>query len=743
MNFHRTVVSGVLPILLGTVLLPAQQPGGVRPVPASLAAPAGVTIDHPEPDQPTRWIRGETYKASVDGGAFTYIPFLGADAERNFPIRFELHSVALGGQVLDIAAGEVAHGGTRLSVHRRSVTEVYDVAPREVEQSFVFDRLDARGGDLEIVLSVTSELDGGSDGADVAFIHARGRVDYRHLVAVDARGERLVLPIRWQAGRITLAVPAAFVATAQLPLIVDPVLTTTTVATTADFRTEPQVAWNEAVDENLVVWQVPFSATDQDVAAVRTDFWMNPIGSVFWIDSTADQWLGARVACKSREGMFLVVGQVNGATTGGYAIKGRRYEAFGGQRVLWGTFPINQPNLGGFLPGNSYAPDVGADPWSGGTTYFAVVWEYRAPGGNGDIVYRLIDANGAFQPGSVNPLNLGPYDDHAPSISKSAGIGMFGVTWTQYGSPSNTADIVAAVLYYDGTVLRQPWYLDASPNQDTRPRVSTVARQPGQHVLLFAWQRNYDPFAPVNPGRMHCATVAYDPLTATFGQRTFDLTAALGVPAGLVSSAPVVDSDGLRFVVAHTEESASRSDTRISTLAPDGAVLRVHEGRAALLTSGASAFAPALMGRAGGGLESTRTYSVVCSAGTAVAGFVYNGHQAGLQFSTRAGGCGSITLAYGGYPVIGHSVDLAVSGSDPFKAIAIGFPTPMAQLGGCVGCTWGITGGTTVASPYSLAVPYIPTLVGMTLSAQGFTIGTGGPCIGQVKLTGAVDFTVR
>ena len=53
-----------------------------------------------------------------------------------------------------------------------------------------------------------------------------------------------------------------------------------------------------------------------------------------------------------------------------------------------------------------------------------------------------------------------------------------------------------------------------------------------------------------------------------------------------------------------------------------------------------------------------------------------------------------------------------------------------------------VANAVTVPTPYHWPVPYVPAMVGVTLSAQGFSVGSG-PCLGQLKLTDALDFTLR
>lgn len=717
---------------------PASQPA---------ASPFGrVHVDRPHADLPTVWVRGDRYKASIDGDACTFVPFLGAEAERNFPVLLAVQSVRVGATALDLAPRGVDIAGQRVTVTRADLTEVYNASVDQLEQSFRFDRLPAARGDLEIVLAATSELVGEQDGDDVSFAGPRGDAYYRDLVVVDAAGNRRELPIRFVDGRIRLTVPADFVARAQLPLVVDPLLGTRIIASLPDQRMAPDVAYNPGVDEYLVVWNVPFSATDWDIAAVSTDSSFNPIGSPFWIDFTGASWVGPRVACKQREGMFLVVAQINSGGTSPYWISGRRYEAVGTYRFLHPQQDIEKQTMSLGLPGDSFHPDVGADPYTGpGPAYFTVVYEYHPIGGNGDILLRHLQADGTWVFGAVSAVNVGAYDDQWPSVSKSAGNGRFGLVWQQYGAGGG-GNIVTAVIDMNGLQVVAPYFLDSSTNDDTRPRISTPVRFPGASwfTFLVAWQRNFDPFS--NVGRLHCAAVTDNPNGPLINR--WDLSGVLGVPSNRMAYEPVVDSDGLRFAIAHTEVANAlpgqgRNDLFASTVAIDGTRLLAQESRVPLWTSGPSGFSPSIVGQFGASLANSRTYGIVSgTSAISVVGYVYNGTQSGQVWNLRAGGCGGLPLNYSGRPTLGDTVNLSVGGTDPFRVILLGFPMPLVPLGNCTSCLLGVANGVAVRSPFTWRVPYVPSLVGLTLTAQGYSIGTG-PCLGALKLTDALDFTLR
>ncbi|MBK8980512.1 MAG: hypothetical protein IPM29_31810 [Planctomycetes bacterium] len=739
-------VSSAVPLLVAVLAATTVELRAQDAIPPGVSPFGAVHVDRPRADEPTVWVRGDRYKASIDGAACTFVPFLGAAAERDFPLRLAVQSVRVGSAKLDLAPRSVDVDGNRVTVWRADFAEVYDAGLDHLEQSFRFDRLPAARGELEIVLTATSELVGETAGDDVSFRGPQAEISYRELVVFDAGGRRRELPIRLEDGRLHLRVGADFVAEARLPLVVDPLLGTRIIATLADQRMNPDVAYNAGVDEYLVVWNVPFSATDWDVAAVRTDSSFNPIGAPFWIDYTTASWVGPRVACKLREGMSIVVAQVNSGGVSPYWISGRRYEAVGSYRFLHPQFDIERQTMSLGLPGDSFRPDIGADPRQGiGPAYFTVVYEYHPIGGNGDIVARHLQADGSWVFGAVSAINVGPYDDQAPSVTRSAGNGRFGIAWHQYGA-GGAGNIVAAVIDMNGLQRVAPFFVDSSNDDDTRARISTPAQLPGSNrfTFLVTWQRNFDPFS--NVGRLHCAAITDDPNAVLINR--WDLSGVLGVPSNRMAYEPTVDSDGLRFVVAHTEvqnalPGQGRNDLFVSTVAIDGTQLLAHEARVPLWNTGPSAFSPAMVSHFGASLANSRTYGIVSgTSAISVVGYVYSGRQSGAPWRVRAGGCGGLPIGYSGFPSFGDSFSIAVGGSDPLRGLLLGNPLSMVPIGVCPSCLIGVANAVTVATPYSSQVPYLPVLVGLTLSAQGFSAGAG-PCLGTIKLSDAVDFTLR
>src|SRR6185503_17206275 len=145
---------------------------------------------------------------------FTYIPFLGSDAPKNYPLSFSIADIRAGGRAVNKAAdAQVSMQGDRVLINHGGVVEQYDLATDSVEQSFVFDSLPAKG-DLSVKLSIQGEFAASVEGKGLKFAHQRGAVSYDKAMVLDAAGHKLSMPISWANGQAELRVPASFIASA-------------------------------------------------------------------------------------------------------------------------------------------------------------------------------------------------------------------------------------------------------------------------------------------------------------------------------------------------------------------------------------------------------------------------------------------------------------------------------------------------------------------------------------------------
>ncbi|MEM6673370.1 MAG: hypothetical protein AAF726_11045 [Planctomycetota bacterium] len=441
-----------------------------------------------EPGDGRTWARGATYKASFGPEGFTYTPFLGSDAPRSFPVAFDLEHVTVAGETLPLGARARSRDDRVVSLDRGSVVEVYHLAERQVEQTFVIDELPGRG---EIVLSldVDTDLAPAVDGAGFTFTDDPGGVRYGGATAYDARGRQRTLEQRWTGDGIEIVVPAEFVRSAELPLVVDPVLNTFTV--TSDLRTqlEVDVAYEGNNDTYQIVWSQAESAVDRDVYGAYYDAGAGVLLGAVSIDITSAQWSMPRNASAYEAEQFLCVALV-GNGVGNRRVWGRTREArtgaTGPQFTISGL-GAEHVDVGG--KGNEFATAFD----------YMVVWQQADPvAADFDILARAVNSNSSLS-GSVVEIDVDDDDlDRFPSISKSSGRpgtpnvdAEYMIVWEREVA-ADDRNIRCQVIEYTGAMTGHDQFRGYSFSDSRRPDVSswsTVGTYAGERYWVLVFER--------------------------------------------------------------------------------------------------------------------------------------------------------------------------------------------------------------------------------------------------------------
>ncbi len=526
----------------------------------------------------TLWAFGGTYKASFNADGATYIPFLGADTPRNFPVSFRAPTITINGELIDTPAKAApVFSDTTAVFDRAGVRELYDVRKGELEQLFVFDELDQRG-EIVVRTRIDSELagHGGADG--LRFVGEHGSVGYSTAIAIDGNGHRSPVSTRFVDGEIVLRVPAAFVESAALPLTIDPVITTFVAsgdATRRDFSAD--IAYDDGNARWMVVWQRQFSATDADVYAEA----FTPSGVVVpnsgaYIDFTGTAWSAPRIANNARVEQFLVVATVAGSES---KVWGRTREA---EDMTMGTpFQIASTT------GDCEAPDVGGDAALVGPTYYMVAWERRfVDAVDHDIFGQLITTDGALQSSLISIDNSGSTYDKVPSVSKSAGLLPFpsqrwNIVWQRQFS-TNDWDIRGAQYRWDGLEVASSFSLNFSSSDDRWPQASSLLDQVSPSIdrqwLMVCERRWSDGISDLNANVMNGASP----------QPGVNVSSLLVAGEDRDQIQPSVDASGLQFAVTWSQRflsSATDFDVYVAGLYLAGSDLYVSEGPLSLATS--------------------------------------------------------------------------------------------------------------------------------------------------------------
>lgn len=214
MSFHRLLV---LPVLLTSLAAQRQ-----LPPPQTVALAERFAVVQREPSG--LWGFGAGYRAHF---AASHVEFLTCSAVAEPPLQVTLSPTAVGRGAArqPLLDAEPQEQGLAVRYHRGAVVEVYDVRPQGMEQSFVFHELPAGEGDLVVDLRLDTVLPLLAEAPDrLEFGGDHGGVTIAGVVGIDAAGDRVPGRLSFADGVLSLRLPAAFVQTAALPLVLDPLL---------------------------------------------------------------------------------------------------------------------------------------------------------------------------------------------------------------------------------------------------------------------------------------------------------------------------------------------------------------------------------------------------------------------------------------------------------------------------------------------------------------------------------------
>ncbi len=514
----------------------------------------------------TSWARGTTYKCSFGSEGATFIPFLGASAPRNHPVRFRLAHVAAGGVPIEFDADvRAARTGDRVSYDRGAIVEVYDTALESVEQSFVLQRLPNRG-DLALRIAVDSDLTPAEVAEGLEFRGDLGAVRYGRATVVDAAGRTAAAPTVLAPGGLEIRVPADFLAGAELPVTVDPVVSRWSDDTTPSDDYAPDVAYDATTGFVMNVYEQTFSATDHDIiASVR--YADGAYRDYLVIDGSSENWSDPKVANNHAASDFMVVAQAG--PSGSRVIKGKIVLAQ--TMFMSGEFTIS-----GQEAGEKLHPTIGGDPSPSGPSYFCVAWERVRTVTDHDIHVRLVDPYGVLFGADTLHLedSLGTLDT-MPEISKDDGqppaaSQAWTVVWERQAAPGNS-DVYGAQIARDGWVQTPTFPIEASAENALNPRVSPILDMSfsGTRHYLVAWQK------VVNVSDWAIHLVEMGGSSQYIHADLNDLEGDNPAPDKIL---PALDSDGSQFQLAYTVQySNGLADVHLSNVYRMGVLLGLSE----------------------------------------------------------------------------------------------------------------------------------------------------------------------
>ncbi len=519
----------------------------------------------------TQWVRGADYKARFDASGASFIPFFGSRAPQNYPLTFRVAAARVGGSTLPLDAGvPAARDGHALTYQRGSLVERYDVAPQSVEQSFVFQSLPQQG-ELVLELAVESELAATQDAQGIRFGNELGEVRYGRATVLDAAGHSLELEQQLDGTRLSIRVPASFLAEASFPVTIDPTISVFALDHSLIEDYLPDVAYDPATGNYLTVEEEWYSSSDHDVYTVLTDSFGTIIGGGY-ADYTTDYWANPRVANNANSSQFMVVGAVG--LGGSITIRATSTAA---SSVVFGTsFQVSGPESGAKLN-----PDIGGDPTFVPPSYYLVTWERNFSPVDHDIHAALVDPAGTVVGSTILIANSSLTIDTNPRISKCDGQAPFTTSdWTivwshEYSTTDH--DIYGARVHWNGTITNPTFVIDASTGDDFSMHVSSEQDDHGgQRRYMVTSNRfvlgDWDVLGWVLDGTS---------VVAASNLSSIENSGFLHQNQGTAA----VDCDGSRFAVVYSEQYLSSTtdyDTFLTTFELVGNVLMPSESHATL-----------------------------------------------------------------------------------------------------------------------------------------------------------------
>lgn len=499
------------------------------------------------------------YGATLDGSGVEFAPAFEIEGLGRPHLQISLEEVRAGGEIL-ASGGRVSPRALpderAISYDRGTVEERYVLGTDALEQVFVIRELPPERGRISVAATVRTNLDPPADGTAglrLAFSHEGTELaSVSHAVAIDGGGRRLPLPLVYSRGRLSIHVPAFWVAEAALPITIDPLIggpivvdpsLTKGVMPVAGLGVRAcDAAYNPNENSWLVVWSEPFGAGifNFDVLGQRVSASGMPLGATIPIGVSAEGDYEPTVSFAPGSNRFLVAWrhdpsiQFDGHDQ---RIHGR---VLGGDGVpVTGVFIVDDDD------GQDFAPSAAFDG-----TRWLVCFTNRVQGENYDIRGRFVAPAGV--PGPAADPDSEPDFAVRPSVDFAAGV--YVVAWEK-GPPGGIRSVVARAMSPAGTFPGPITPVDQSALPSTQADVSA-----GAGKFLIVWRHEAAPGNGEVLGRIATPSLAFETPAFTVNATPSDQEAPRAAFSALSSE----------WFVAYSDTATGATDIYGSRVTPTG-----------------------------------------------------------------------------------------------------------------------------------------------------------------------------
>ncbi|MEM9801793.1 MAG: hypothetical protein AAGA20_15820 [Planctomycetota bacterium] len=500
------------------------------------------------------WVRTLRQRTHFAADGVTVFPVFGPDAPNESPLKLEVVEALVGSSALSVEARSkplVSADDRLVDVQRADFVESWILERDSIEQTFTFHDLPERG-ELSVTMQVTTDLVASEADGTLRFEReGLGGVTYGAAFAYDAKGRRTPVRRSLDGDRLTLTVPADFVVAAELPLTIDPPISSWVLSGSFADDRSPAVCFTRRPGRYFVTWEEYTSQTNSD--CYLTSFTQLGFqGAVVPVETGSDFWERPRIAYVPANDRLLIVASAspNGPGSGFSRIEGRIFRATDSTAAT-SIFPI------------STAGSEKVDPVVGGTNlegvannYFLVAWSRVKSTTRFSIEYRLI-AWDSFAVTQIETLaETEGFRNLEPAVSASHGdsflVGDFWtVAWTENvaGSFFLFGRIKARRIRWDGLVPGSAFTV----NDSTWCSKPSVSSQLDSTYGVSSFRPSIVAYGVIDPANGLKSEIHASVVSQTSAYPASNVTAMEDFKANVSRAQPTIGTDGSAFVLAYQE----------------------------------------------------------------------------------------------------------------------------------------------------------------------------------------------